>query len=316
MFLIVMGHFCTHSNIASTSSENVYFSYVVLRSIAIGAVDCFVMISGYYGIKFKVQRLVTIEMQLIFYSILLYFVSGLFFGTGISTMGILRSVFPFSQEVYWFATKYIMLMFVAPLLVKARSCRNVVIVLFIVLSIIPFICINPIVQSYGYDVLNLILCYLIGGACNVETRNSKKSSIIGWGVLWVAITIVMVVIVKYTGNMRVWYYYSPFCILQAVALIKVFASLPETYSRSVNVFASSMFGVYLISDHPSVRLFIYDYLGINESIETIVVVAKIVMFSLAILVICAVIDIIRERFAAPLNPAFPGIYNEDFVENH
>ena len=63
--------------------------------------------------------------------------------------------------------------------------------------------------------------------------------------------------------------------------------------RPLNNIAQSTFAVYLISDHPVVRNWIYGFLPINANINEVVVIPYVLLFSLVVFMICIFAEKLR-----------------------
>ena len=120
MFMIIVGHLFTHTNIRSeAASYSPKWIYAwILQTLALCAVNCFIIITGYYsnhndyGIRLK--KLVLLSGQVLFYSITIYTV---FLLTGLidfSLLDLVKTVFPIMSGQYWFFTSYILLMLLVP----------------------------------------------------------------------------------------------------------------------------------------------------------------------------------------------------------
>lgn len=96
MFLIVFGHSCYYGALPWTKC---YWLVALILSIR-WHVDSFVAISGWFGIKFRWDKVTRLIGVMVFYSALSWLYSGCF---GVVTGG-------------WFGGSYLMLMFLAPLI--------------------------------------------------------------------------------------------------------------------------------------------------------------------------------------------------------
>ena len=79
MFFIVCHHFCVHAVFPETLDSDVPLSQgVVLSTIIEGflfiGVNCFVLISGYYGVKLKKKSLLNLWLTCAVYGLVIYLV--------------------------------------------------------------------------------------------------------------------------------------------------------------------------------------------------------------------------------------------------
>lgn len=202
MLMIVVMHFLSHSGSLleagnGDSINGVTMIGTVFEFFAIAAVNTYVLISGYFGIKsnFRPSKAVALLCQIWFYALLIPLVlkvavpegflripetavgvAGLPVETGAALagqniQGIYKWIwylFPIETEHYWFATSYFMLYLLMPVLnraAKAMSKRQFQIVLGGLLILFCGIkSISPVVfafDKYGYDLAWFICVYLV-----------------------------------------------------------------------------------------------------------------------------------------------------------
>ncbi len=105
MVLIVLHHCCVHGPLASTPSAWALFA------LTVPGVDCFVAISGWYGIRFTWDKFLRLWGVIAFYSLLLWGISnGLawWHGTPLRLIPVITG--------NWFGGSYLGLMLIAPLI--------------------------------------------------------------------------------------------------------------------------------------------------------------------------------------------------------
>lgn len=95
-----------------------YVAYSLLEGFMYVAVDVFILISGYFGIKLRARRFWSLYLQCAFYGIFTYI-----FGVSIGVVPLVphtfitKSVLIFSHlSSWWFVVCYLMLMVVSPFL--------------------------------------------------------------------------------------------------------------------------------------------------------------------------------------------------------
>ena len=81
------------------------------------AVIIFVLITGYFGLRFSWHKAMLLLFQVLFYSILLGSIAHLYFGIG-TTFDFFKCFFPISSNAYWFITVYFQLFFLGPYITK------------------------------------------------------------------------------------------------------------------------------------------------------------------------------------------------------
>lgn len=87
----------------------------VVEALAIGGVDIFVLLSGWFGIHFSLKKLSSLAFQIFFFSAGLFIVFTLGRG-GIPTVDDVKSIFLLNGSDYWFIKAYIILYLLSPFL--------------------------------------------------------------------------------------------------------------------------------------------------------------------------------------------------------
>lgn len=234
------------------------------ESTSICAVDCFVLISGYFGIKWRFKSFFNLVFQILFYSVAVYCVA-----TGLDIVEWSVSGFferfecLFAAEKSWgFAVSYVLLYFCAPMLnVFAENTTNKELLIFILVFFIAinFICIPDIVFTYA-------LVYLIGRLLRKTNMVEKKISVWKgyWGMTFLIFLLSYGVLFKllcvsapgratsFPLGFIGYSYSAPLVILQAVFLFLAFAKMKFT-STIVNWCAASCFAIFLIHMHPTIK---------------------------------------------------------------
>ncbi len=180
MFMIILWHI----NIAVEQCEPYTHDFILkdaIYSITVIAVNCFVLISGYFGIHFKIKSIVILLLQCLFYSIILGCTINIIYNEPLKIMIMLM---PVSSNTWWFVTTYFMLYLSAPLLNKAIENMNIKEFIFTSISF-TLICVycgyifknenNPSGHSY----LQFVYIYIIGRA--IYKMSNYKKIIIGGG---------------------------------------------------------------------------------------------------------------------------------------
>lgn len=251
----------------------------LLHSFCIVAVNCYVLISGYFLVesKFKWQRLVELICHVLFYSLLVYFAMkafGILPEPETTLYKWLLYLLPIHTNHYWFATSYILLYVFSPILsagIKAldRKQLGITIVwallfLSVAKTILPF---QMELDSFGYDVTWFVVLFLIAGYIRLyginHIKTSKKGLCIYIGVS--IITFVWMLIIRTVslsiGKMgyfvtRTFDYNHALCLISSVALFLCFLywKAPENLLTKLAVaIGPYTFGVYLLHEQWEMR---------------------------------------------------------------
>lgn len=231
-------------------------------------VNCFVLASGWImsGKDFKLRRIWKLWLQVFGYSVAALLLSMLFLPQiPLGIKSIAKSLFPLSQNSYWFFTQYFGLFFLMPILnsaVKTLDCRALRIVLvsgMVFSSILPMLGRDIFHVKEGYSLIWFSYLYLVAAAM---ARRGLFSQITERTALCIAIACafgtiggrhVVDMVCAHVGIASRWRifsaYNSPFILFQSIAVLIVFKDLLVRSARLQRIIAfltPSVFAVYLI----------------------------------------------------------------------
>lgn len=297
MCMIIAMHYITkgmqiEKMTVDNSVTNLFFWLVY--AFCTVSVNVYVLISGYFMIdsEWRISKVVKLWLQVLCYSVMVPLILGVtgIIDFGALEFGTLQQIFmPISYEHYWFATAYVMMYLLSPVLsmaVKNMSrvqLRNVIIVLLIVFC--GFKSVNPYLipwDKYGCDFAWFICLFLIAGYIRmygIEFFDSKwKAAVVyaGFSILTFAIAFVASVACRATGKfeyyMDMTYCYNYITVLIAsIGLFYIFihskvGSDDNGDSRlcgAINRIAGYTFGVYLLHENIVIRELWPKVLGID-----------------------------------------------------
>ena len=123
MLMIITYHLLVHgANVGRKSytiSNDFSIAYVFLKSFLVIAVNCFVFISGYYRINFRIQTFLNIILQTAFFAIAITLAVDALALQPISIGHYVKAFVPTVSGTWWFITAYLALYLLSPLLNKA-----------------------------------------------------------------------------------------------------------------------------------------------------------------------------------------------------
>ena len=312
MFFIVFHHILVHgayselleggAAIASTDAKIALF----LNGLFFPAVNIFILISGYYGIKPTVRKFFNLYTFCAFYGLLNYFARIITTGQHIGRSLIKETFFPFAHSHYWFIPCYIALFCMAPLLNKfiresSKKEFGITIILLTFVNVWIGYIGNRTGINDGYCVMQMIYIYVIGGFIrrfiNVESIRNKRwillSLYILLGVLWAVSGLIQTKRGLFTYN-------HPFNILGAIAFF-LFAMTFNFRSRAINWLSSSSLAVYLIQSASVSTTFLYSKTELLS--DTCIGGGSFSIFTALALIItiaCCLFDKIRIVFMKPV----------------
>lgn len=241
-----------------------------LETIAVVAVNTFVLISGYFGIRLQVERFAGLLFQSAFYIMGVYLVLVTVGWETFSVGHFVRCLSPLDPSGGWFIPVYIGLMLLSPILnafvtqAREKDLLGIIIVLLLMQSVFGW-GIDHLKVGAGYSLFSFILLYLIGQYLRKypETFYSKGKasrylgiylgiSLLNALISYVASALHLLLpsIPSDLGNHKMisiipLAYSSPLNIIGAVCLFIAFSRL-KIRSQLINWVASSVLAVYLI----------------------------------------------------------------------
>lgn len=297
MLLVVIQHFVSHNILSKDNpvgyGDPNFISANMLLAFCVCAVNCFVLISGYFGIKFSLKKLVLFLLPIFFYELVMSLIW-----------------YPCKHHVsltafnYWFVRPFVALMILSPLLNKGLECLNkrqiqVILALLIAIFIVPL---SSFSGNAGKNILIFILLYLTG----YYIRHFYNNKQLSWGryfygyILCSLLVFTEAFLFARMGKgfeiQVIAYYYDN--VLVYAASIFLFLSFREINIRSniVNWVASSSFFVYIISENENMysRPFsFYEFIGVDNWNYSYYYPVFILISSLLLFVVCILIDKIR-----------------------
>lgn len=291
-------------------------AYSFFEYVSLCGVNCFVLISGYFGIKLRILSLSKLLFTVWFYLILLYII-GLQMGGGETLKEFVISLSPFGGQ--WFVGVYIALCLSAPFLnayidQTDRQKLGATIVIFLIIESI-WGWLNPTYEitqwldfNGGFSLLSFIGLYLIGRYVKLYNAFDSISKVnllfVFFGVT--ALNTVIYIILLFNLNLtdslsqRILIipmkYSNPFMIVQAVALLLLFSKIhfkSKRISNFIKWLGSGAFAVYLIHTNDLISPLYLETCKHFFTTASILWIFEIFAFIIAVYLICAVIDVFR-----------------------
>lgn len=159
---------------------------ILLMNMSIVAVNCFIMISGYFRIKQTLRSFLNLYLQLVFYCGI-FSIIGLIFGHDSVIEMLKRTIFPFTEGGMWFMTAYFALFLMVPLINVGfdnlnKERRLLTLVCLILVDVyVGYMHQCKEVTTNGYHIFHFITIYYIG----MFLSSHKFKSNIKWGGVWI-----------------------------------------------------------------------------------------------------------------------------------
>lgn len=240
------------------------------ESASIICVNLFILLSGWYGIKFKLNKLFEFLFQVFFFSVvccLIYYLINPFHCNIISDIGTLLLL---KQWNYWFVKAYLGLYIFAPMLnsfidISSKHQLKVFIISFFIFQTI-YGWISPNAAIYfekGYSAISFMGLYVLARYIRLYPMRlwsmKKKWDIVIYIAIVVIMTFLSFIFKKYsiTFGDRLFLYSSPLIIISAVHFMLFFTKF-KLSNKYINWIASSCFGIYLLHSNSFIAKPYYD----------------------------------------------------------
>lgn len=323
MFLYLIVQYIDRSRVLMSTTvfetgREVFFW--AMECISLCSINVFVLSTAFelVGQKFTVSRAIKTWLEVFFYS-LLFAIIAVCRGQAnpnevFGIYNIYFYIFPISSNHFWFASSYVVLLLLAPILNKAvegitkRHFNNLLRVMFLLFSILPTLCPAQLaIDDSGRSVVWFIFVYLLA----VYLDKYGIPWVEKWPVLLYLVAVVVssiwqvvsgIIVDGFTGQYEGLGYVLDvprhnnfvFTLLASVAVVAFVKNRKDRENKVVSFFArlgECAFGIYLIEDHLFNRNKWTKMIVFGEGNEPLIlhfVVSVICMF-----VACILIDYLR-----------------------
>ena len=275
MFFIVFHHFLVHAVFPDTldssvpSNNGILLSNITNGFLYIG-VNCFILLSGYYGIKLRWKNIIQLFVICASYGLVGYLFHIYQIGASFGRSVLDHTLFIFSHNGnWWYINCYLMLMCISPLLnagidkLNKRSFQVVIIGLTICQIYFGYYWQQNKFDSDGYSFMQFIYMYLIGAYLHRHCHPSSKHR---W--YYIAIYMLFALVWGFASNyahnhaIDSWWhpfnYNNPVVIIASIAFFLIFQTF-SFQSKVVNWLAVGTLAAYLIQENLFLRGDIYGY---------------------------------------------------------
>lgn len=287
---------------------------LLVHPINIGnfAVSTFILISGYYGIKFKGFRFIQLILLTTLYNIMVHVLNnGLHLDFNFIKACL---VIPFYKN--WFITCYLFLMLFAPYIdiffknIERDKIKHLLIILFIGFSLLPTFfnsAYYTILCGGGKCLIYMIYIYMIGRYIRLyKNENILNRKRVSFTIFLFSSTILCLlnIIIGYLFHKKCLifaYDCSPFILISSIAIFSFFRSI-NFYSKFINYIASSVLAVYLLD---GMRVLIDKHLiNLNQYIKSDLLIIALIIEVTLTFIIAIFIDKIRNLTLGKIEKKF------------
>ena len=227
---------------------------VFINSFANTGVSLFILISGYFGIKFKKERLFGIIGIVLFYSLLAFATDTFVLGKQTETKNLIPVLFPITGRRWWFISCYTVIYCLSPYinLIAERLQRNdfkrLLLVLLGFFFLAPTLLVfHEITDDMGKGIVTMFIIYLIGryirlyGMPQVIKDYALPIFLLCTLLIFAANSLLSMqgtVILRFARDNTI------FILLSSLAVFHIFGQM-RFVSAAINRLATYVFGIYL-----------------------------------------------------------------------
>lgn len=208
---------------------------ILISVIGNMGVACFILISGYYGIRLNIKKMMHLDLMLVFFcwiSLLMQFV----WGNPVGGEAILSYLLPVIGKQSWYFTCYFALAFLSPFLnemvekIGEQRLGQLLVTMLAIFSVVTTLFFFDINEDGGKGIVHMIMLYLIGRYFGVyqsekvyETKKLTKTLFVIAGINFLLNTALYLV----SGSVQNRYARdnSLFTIVQAICVFLIFRNI-------------------------------------------------------------------------------------------
>ena len=327
MFMVVVMHVLSKGGIFQVVEKRgeITPDYLVawfLEIFCFVSVNCFALITGYFGVKgkYRYANLATLWLRVLFYTVTITLVFQIFFPELMTWQRWPKAFFPVIFEHYWYFTSYFILFLLIPFFnlalhkLSEKQSGALIIGLLFALSVIQTLPNSDVfrIKDGGYSGWWIMMMYLVGayiGKYRIFKKLSKAKCLL------IYIVASLVTFLSEIGldlikddfpedllgtplNKYLTHYCSPTVVIASVALFLFFMKLnirSAALQKVIAFFAPLAFSVYLIHYAPLIRdKFLLESMKPLTKLSAPVMGLAVLAIALAIFLACALIDSLRE----------------------
>lgn len=250
-----------------------------LKSLSFICVNCFIIISGYFGIRWKWKSLCNYLFQIAFWGGMIHIIA---VGLGITNFSIKHladNMLLFLVHGNWFFVSYLALYMLAPIMnayiekVETRQLGWMVLAFYFFQTLFGWIFKNCIEFSQGLTFVSFMGLYLLGAylkRSDLKCFGWKSSVDLAMYVGVGGICVIISMISNYIGFEKdIYSYISPLQILQTTYLFLFFKKIHvrSKYDKLILFFSTSAFAALLLHSWDGVEIYRFGLLWIDNNLS-------------------------------------------------
>lgn len=317
IFIIVAYHLMVHggklTEVTNLQPQFKDYQKLFFTGFLLFPVNCFVFITGYYGLKINANKISNLYLRSFIYALLIpltfYFlgIEGLYYKDFISIPLILGNK-------WWFIQTYILLILISPIInfaidkIELKNFKYIIIVgLFL----------NFTLNNTGTNIFNFTYIYILGRYISKTYKaiSIKKSYLITFYIISsLSISLVTILLLKFVNGKGIWTIYkfnNPIIVIQAICIFLLFKEI-SFQSKLVNFISQSAISIYMIHDHELVKNYIYKNIFVFDNFShQYLFIPTLLLFTTIIFLCSLLIDItFHTLITKPIQVIFKKVINK------
>lgn len=273
-------------------------------------VTCFILISGYFSIRFDLGKLIRLDLAVIFYTLL-----GTLLAGDLSTKALILSCIPILSRRYWFLSCYFALCFLSIFLNKfaekasRKTLGGAILLLLFLLSAIPTFAFFELTQDGGKGIAQMVMVYLIGRYIRMyHPEPFKKSRLF----LLLSCSTLVIFALDFALSLLKGVQMGTFCrdcslfiLISSTLLLLLFREL-HFKSRIINHLAGNVMPLYVAESF--VRIYVLNRVfDLTSHTDSPLLLLYVAGYVLCTIVLCMAANEMRRLILEPVDSVIAGL---------
>lgn len=233
--------------------QNLQKPALYIAPLLVFPVDCFVFISGYYGLKLNRKKMIALLGMLVTYSLAIYLITTAINGK-ITQKDLVISLFPVSTNYWWFFTAYVMLIIISPMLNVCETWEKPyfkkILILFSIFYLGLFSLAFGTKMGCIGDLTLFIFIYLLG---RYLRKFPIKQLISHSRRIFVMLYLTSILLIHICHNdhqsiIKLISYNNPIVVLTATTVFFTFKQINIGHIKPINSISKTVFASYIITE--------------------------------------------------------------------
>lgn len=272
------------------------FPAAIINSMCNNTNTLFMLLSGYFGIRLNLEKLIKLDLAIIFYDIL-----NLILINGITAKALISSCMPIIFKNHWFLSCYFAIAILSPFLNKIpeklerKTFRNLLLVLILIFYLIPTVFFSELIEDGGKGIVCMCIVYLVGRYIKLyyQDISFRKAPLFLFWIFCIVFSAVLNTIHSIFSGVFMGMYCrdnSIFMLFASASFLLIFREIHFT-SQFINKITPNIVILYCIEGY--VRAFVSRYFNLGDYSYSPYFIGVVFIYSIAIIVLCLLINEFR-----------------------